>query len=158
ALGEVGEQVGLLVHTVVREDAFDLYGFVSEIERRMFELLISVSRIGPRLARNILSGIEAERLNQLLQQENAAMISSAPGVGTKTAERMIVELRGKLPKVQSEELDSSDLNQDVISALLNLGYRRKEAEAAAARVSENLDPDDGIEQLLRSALKLLSKA
>ena len=158
AVGDAGMDVELFVHTHVREDSFELFGFLAEYEREMFELLISVSRVGPKLARNILSGIEAQQLGELLSRGDVARLSMVPGLGTKTAERMIVELRDKLKKPDADQAPVSDVDRDVVSALINLGYRKSAAERALAKAKDKDPADVPLEERLRQALKLLSKA
>ena len=134
-LPELGAEVDLRIHTHVREDAIQLFGFVEPMEKQVFLLLIGVSGIGPKLALNILSGIAAADLLHALREGDQARLFSIPGVGKKLAERMIVELKDKLSGFSSDEpaqaarLNAgSGLLHDAVSALVNLGYRKPDAE------------------------------
>jgi len=159
-LPDVGEPVSLLVHTHVREDSLQLFGFFEQVEKQVFLLLIGVSGIGPKLAITILSGIPAGDLLNALKDGDTARLVSVPGVGKRLAERMIVELRDKmtlLPEFPQEASMSNDggVKRDAISALLNLGYRQADAERA---VREALN--DGAAELevaLKDALRKLSR-
>lgn len=159
-LPEVGKPVTLLVHTHVREDALQLFGFLEQVEKQVFLLLIGVSGIGPKLAITILSGIPAADLLAAVKNEDAARLISIPGVGRRLAERMIVELRDKmaaLPEYPDERgaVDDSGVKRDAVSALVNLGYRRNDAEQA---VREALNGGaDGLETALKVALRQLSR-
>lgn len=160
-----GEAVTLLVHTHVREDTIALYGFATPGELELFELLIGVSRIGPRLARNILSGMPAEELRGALATGDVARLSRVPGVGRKTAERMLVELKDKAQLVESAEargdggLKASaedSLSADCLSALVNLGYRKDQASRAVEAAREAVGQEEGFEALFKQALRSLS--
>ncbi|HAK54400.1 MAG: Holliday junction branch migration protein RuvA [Vicinamibacterales bacterium] len=163
-LGDPGTDVALRIHTHVREDALALFGFASAIELQLFEHLISVSGIGPRLALTALSGIEPPELVRAVRQADVARLTGIPGVGKKTAERMVVELKDRLPAAEgaddssesTEVVESENLRGDVLSALLNLGYHRPLAESAidaALRASD----DRGFERVLRQALRELAR-
>jgi Holliday junction DNA helicase RuvA len=163
-LGDPGTDVALRIHTHVREDALALFGFASAIELQLFEHLISVSGIGPRLALTALSGIEPPELVRAVRQADVARLTGIPGVGKKTAERMVVELKDRLPAAEAaddsseptEVVESENLRGDVLSALLNLGYHRPLAERAidaALRASD----DRGFERVLRQALRELAR-
>ncbi|MFQ6672400.1 MAG: Holliday junction branch migration protein RuvA [Candidatus Tectimicrobiota bacterium] len=161
-LPAVGEPVTLLVYTHVREDTIALYGFGTAEERDLFELLIGVSKIGPRLARNILSGLPAEELRAALAKGDAARLARIPGVGPKTAERMLVELKDKA--ALSEPVAVQDDGQppegdpvagDCLSALTNLGYRKGEATRAVEAAQAALGPKAPFEALLKQALRAL---
>lgn len=162
AVGDPGTQVELLVHTHVREDALALFGFVTRLELDLFERLIAVNGVGPRLALAVLSGIEPPALVQAIRTADVARLTGIPGVGRKTAERIALEMKDKLPS--GTEPDSagagtaaaeSDLRADVISALLNLGYHRPPAErAAGAALKRGLS---GFEETLRQALRELAR-
>lgn len=155
ALGEVGEEVRLRIHTHVRDDALQLYGFLEEMEQRLFEHLISVAGIGPKLAVTILSGMEVETLVSAIGEENVARLSTIPGVGRKTAERLALELKDKMTELGLAVVPSGaeGVRQDVLSALVNLGYRRKDAERALERVE---DPAEGFEELIKQTLQVLA--
>lgn len=157
--GRKGE-VGLYVFTHLWSDGLALYGFWTELEKRLFERLITVSGIGPRLARVILSGMPPETLITTLAAGDAARLTTIPGVGKKSAERMIVELRDKVQELAAE-LGTTDAaspgEEDLISALVNLGYKRTLA-GSAVRESLNEAPDAEFHVLLRASLKRLSGA
>ena len=133
-LPEIGARIALQIHTHVREDALQLFGFQDAAEKQIFLLLTAVSGIGPRLALNILSGIASEDLARALKESDQVRLVAIPGVGKKLAERMIVELKDKLIAFSSDSASSkpaygdSQLMQDAVSALVNLGYRKAEAE------------------------------
>ena len=163
--GEPGQNVTLRIHTHVREDQIALFGFASMLEQQLFERLISVNGIGPKLALAVLSGIEPKDLVAAVQQTDVARLTRIPGVGRKTAERITLELRDRLPAVA--ELPTADaaapdqahasLRDDVISALVNLGYQRPAVEKAVERVMKSGDAPADFESLLRHALRQLSR-
>ncbi|RMH21852.1 MAG: Holliday junction branch migration protein RuvA [Acidobacteria bacterium] len=155
-----GTPVALHVHTHVRDDALLLYGFWSEQERQLFERLIAVSGIGPRLAQTILSGIPPAELGAAIAGGDLARLVAIPGVGKKTAERLLLELRDKVAELAAPAgapAARSAAADDVLAALLNLGYRRAQAERAIARTLAD-DPELGVPELLRRSLKRLSRA
>jgi Holliday junction DNA helicase RuvA len=158
-LGEEGQPVSLRVHTHVREDALALYGFLSGPEQALFERLIDVAGVGPRLAINILSGIEAPDLVSALREGDVARLTRIPGVGKKTAERLVVELRDKMPALVAPQGTAAPsghgMKGDLLSALSNLGYSRAEAERGVDRALRE-DADGRFEDLLRRALQILS--
>lgn len=161
-LGEPGSEVTLRVHTHVREEALSLFGFATLLEQRIFELLIGISGIGPRLALAVLSGIEPADLVRAVRQQDVGRLTGIPGVGKKTAERIGLELKDRMPadletapgEPEAPE-DGSDMRGDLVSALLNLGYHRPLAERAveAALAGE----DASFEQTLRRALRELAR-
>jgi Holliday junction DNA helicase RuvA len=158
-LSETGSEARLRIHTHVREDAFLLYGFLTADEKNMFEKLIAVSGIGPGLAIKVLSGIDASDLLTSIRRGEVEKLVRIPGVGKKTAERMILELRDKLPALVGEEgapppPSLSALDEDVLSALLNLGCARPAAEAAVRKARAGGAPD-AFEPLFRKALELV---
>jgi len=158
-LPEPGGQVRVLTHTHVREDALQLFGFLDAEEKSVFLLLTSVSGIGPRLAMNILSGGPLAAFSEALEAGDVARLVAIPGVGKKTAERMVVELRDKIPRSRSEASAASSsidrgIEAEAVSALVNLGYRRAEAEKAAQTILAAGDPS--LEEVIRGALKKLS--
>jgi Holliday junction DNA helicase RuvA len=158
-LSETGSETRLRIHTHVREDALLLYGFLTLDEKNMFEKLIGVSGIGPGLAIKILSGIDAADLLTSIRRGEVEKLVRIPGVGKKTAERMILELRDKLPAPVGEEgvpppLSLSALDEDVLSALLNLGCARPAAEVAVRKARAAGAPD-AFEPLFRKALELV---
>ena len=160
ALGELHTEVTLLIHTHVREDALALYGFVSAREKHFFEMLLSASGVGPSLALKILSGMTVEELVPAIRTSDLARLTKIPGVGRKTAERMVVELKDKLDAVVVEAekpaaaASAAGIEADVISALVNLGYDGRAAENA---VNEAQGESGGsFEKLLRATLQALS--
>jgi Holliday junction DNA helicase RuvA len=160
ALGELHTEVTLLIHTHVREDALALYGFVSAREKHFFELLISASGVGPALALKILSGMTVEELVPAIRGADLGQLTKIPGVGRKTAERMVVELKDKLDGVVLEAqkpMPASPVGiaADVVSALVNLGYDGRAAETAVAEAKREVGTGD-FEKLLRGALHSLS--
>jgi holliday junction DNA helicase RuvA len=150
----------LLIHTHVREDQFSLYGFLTAREKRCFELLISASGVGPSLALKILSGMSLDELIPAIRKGDLAQLVRIPGVGRKTAERMVVELRDKLAVVDVPEAGKpatrSQLESDVASALVNLGYDERSVENAVAKSRATVGND--FESLLRAALQILGGA
>lgn len=158
-LGDPDTEVALLVYTHVREDALALYGFASAAEQTLFEKLIDVAGVGPRLAINILSGIEAEELVTALRQGDLPRLTRIPGVGKKTAERLVLELKDKMATLTGAAAPlapaGAPAREDLVSALGNLGYTRAEAEKAVDRVLQQ-DGSGRFEDLLRRALRVLS--
>jgi holliday junction DNA helicase RuvA len=160
ALGDLHSNVTLLIHTQVREDAISLYGFLSAREKHLFELLISASGVGPVLALKILSGMSVDDLVPAVRSGDLARLTRIPGVGRKTAERMIVELRDKLaameiPEDSRKPVTTTGTAGDVVSALLNLGYDQHAAEQAVERAGKDGAPET-FEDLLRGALQQLT--
>ena len=155
-----GREVALHVHTHVREDALALYGFLRQSEKQIFEKLISVSGIGPKLAITILSGMPADEMAGAIRGNDVAKLTRIPGIGRKTAERMVLELRDKLPREAFGEpatLPSiTPVEEDVLSALMNLGYQRAAAERALTSVSRN-GKAVSFEVMFRESLAMLSK-
>jgi len=154
-----GAEVRLRIHTHVREDALSLYGFLTGEEKALFEKLISVSGIGPTLAVKVLSGVAAPELIRAIVRGEVDRLVRIPGVGKKTAERMVLELRDKMPAVSGELPEApasalSAVDQDVLSALLNLGCARPQAEAAV-RQAKAAGAPAGFEPLFRRALELV---
>jgi len=166
SLPNLQEPVRLLTTLHVREDAMRLYGFATEDERALFELLVGVSSIGPRLALNMLSSIAAVELQRAISHSDVARLQTIPGIGRKTAERVVLELQEKVSLVQVAarvpvatvaESDADHLVGDVVSALLNLGYKRGEAEKAVHRVKADVNGTLAVEELLREALQQLAR-
>jgi holliday junction DNA helicase RuvA len=160
AVGEPGSGVALRVHTHVREDVFALYGFGTAVEQELFERLIAISGIGPKLALAVLSGIEPGELVRAVRSQDVARLTRIPGIGKKTAERIGLELKDRLPALPSAvatEVASGDhMRDDLLSALTNLGYQRHVAEKAIdAAVKKS--PDLPFEQLLREVLRGMMK-
>jgi holliday junction DNA helicase RuvA len=156
-----GSEVALHIHTHVREDAFSLYGFLRAGEKQLFEKLLTVSGIGPKLAITILSGMAAEEMVAAIRGGDVARLTRIPGIGKKTAERMVLELRDKLPAAGTAEASAaqaSPVEEDVISALVNLGYPRAAAEKALLGARNGKDGGaKSFEGLFREALGALSK-
>lgn len=157
-IGEVGQEVTLLTHTHVREDALALFGFLTVAEQALFERLISVSGVGPKLAISILSGIEAPDLVAALKGSDVARLTRIPGVGKKTAERLVLELKDKMQGLVASEPEAKpapgSAREDLVSALVHLGYSRPEAERGVDRALK--DGEGPFEELLRRSLRALS--
>ncbi|HUK18414.1 MAG TPA: Holliday junction branch migration protein RuvA [Bryobacteraceae bacterium] len=158
-LPNAGTEVRLRIHTHVREDVLALYGFLTPEEKALFERLIGVSGIGPTLAVKVLSGVAAPELIVAIQRGEVERLVRIPGVGKKTAERMVLELRDKLPAFTGAEHEPpaaalTAVDQDVLSALLNLGCARPQAEAAVRKAKTGGAPAD-FEPLFRRALELV---
>jgi holliday junction DNA helicase RuvA len=155
-----GNEVALHIYTHVREDVIALYGFLQPTEKQLFEKLISVSGIGPKLAITTLSGMPAEQMTAAIRNGDVARLTRIPGIGKKTAERMVLELRDKLPPTTTGESASpvavSPVEEDVLSALVNLGYQRPAAEKALAAVGKN-GKKESFDLLFRETLAALSK-
>lgn len=158
-VGDAGSDVSLRVHTHVREDAIALFGFATPLELELFERLIAINGVGPRLALAVLSGIEPAELVRAVRLQDVARLTTIPGVGRKTAERIALELKDRLPKglqvdVMKPRAPEEELKDDVISALLNLGYQR----AAAEKVIDKAAADGGsFQDVLKRALRALAK-
>jgi Holliday junction DNA helicase RuvA len=163
-LGDIGADAALHIYSHVREDTFALYGFRTEREKNLFEKLIGVSGVGPKLAITILSGLEIQELIPAIQKGKVDRLVHIPGVGRKTAERLILELKDKLAGLALEPAGEpeapvpalSSVEDDVLSALTNLGYARATAENAV-REAKRESPEGDLEVLLRSALRVLAK-
>ena len=149
-----GEKVTLLTHFIVREDGQFLYGFASESERYAFRQLIKISGVGARMALAVLSGLSVSDLAQAIARQESGRLTKVPGIGKKTAERLLLELKGKLADaLPSAAFAVEDSQHDILNALLALGYNDREASAAMKQLPVGLSTSDGI----RQALKLLSK-
>ncbi len=157
-LPAVGSEVALHIHTHVREDAIALFGFLRLEEKRLFEKLLAVSGIGPKLAITILSGMPATEMVGAIRGGDVARLTRIPGIGKKTAERMVLELRDKLEEFGAAPAARavSAVEEDVLSALVNLGYQRAAAERALAATARNGD-SASFDALFRDALAALSK-
>ncbi|MFH2140074.1 MAG: Holliday junction branch migration protein RuvA [Pseudomonadota bacterium] len=156
-LPALNEKVVLLTEFIVREDAHLLYGFLTQEERIAFRLLLKISGVGPKLALSVLSGLSMTDLAMAVANKDATRLTKIPGVGKKTAERLLLELQGKFVAAAGVTTSSSVIESagnDIVNALLGLGYKDKEAEWAAKQLSKDVSLSDGI----RQALKLLSKA
>ena len=163
-LGDAGTEITLRTHTHVREDALALYGFATLLEQELFERLIGVSGIGPRVALAVLSGIEPLELIRAIERGDIARLTAIPGVGKKTSERIVLELKDRLPRPQVAAValggdsrpPATELRDDLLSALVNLGYHRPLAEKAVASAI-TMVPDGGFERTLKQALRELAK-
>ena len=165
ALGKLpaeGQPVDVRVRTVVREDAFELFGFLSRGEEEVFQLLNEVSRVGPRLALTVMSGMEVPELVAALSRAEVARLAKIHGVGKKTAERLVLELKDKVKAIHLEAVARgtapaapSGTHSDLVSALLNLGYKQPQAEKAAELAGERLGAEASFQALFREALKAL---
>ncbi|CAG0981590.1 Holliday junction ATP-dependent DNA helicase RuvA [Geobacteraceae bacterium] len=162
-LPEEGKTVSLSIYTHVKEDAISLFGFRTVVEKQFFQLLISVSGIGPKMARDILSNIQPEELAAAIVQGNLVRLSAIPGIGKKTAERLVLELKEKVRKMDvapparetAPSEASPEVADDVASALVNLGY--KEAVVRKVLAEMAIEPGASTETVLRQALKILMK-
>lgn len=167
-LGEIDSDVSLRIYTYVREDALQLFGFETNRERALFLKLITISGIGPKLAITMLSGMSADEIVGAIRTDNIAHLSSIPGIGKKTAERLVIELRDKLDAIGVVDLNAgvsnpdtssasgSEVYDDALSALVNLGYQPKAAEQALRKAVED-GSDISVQKLLRRSLQLLAK-
>jgi Holliday junction DNA helicase RuvA len=155
-LPDPGQTVSLNVHTYVREDAIQLYGFRTLSEKEMFLMLIAVNGVGPRLAVNILSGISPDGLRQVILNQDRVRLKNIPGVGKKIVERVLLELTDKIKVKSKETPGASSAYADAFSALINLGYRPNEAEKALNSAKQTLDSSASVEQLLKIVLKTLA--
>jgi holliday junction DNA helicase RuvA len=164
-LPDAGMPVSLHVHTHVKQDAINLFGFYTIQERDLFQLMISVSGIGPKIAMNILSGIAANDLLQAISRGDLGKLISVPGVGRKMAERLILELKEKvIKKMMMEQIPAPDdqqkagemIKEDVLSALVNLGYKNNTAKDALDKVMQMSKEDLTLDQLLKKTLKILA--
>jgi len=159
-LPEIGAPVSMRIHTVVREDEIRLFGFSSELEQVVFEKLIAISKVGPKLAISILSGMSVEDFLTAISNKDIAKLNGIPGVGAKTAERLALELHDKLkditPETETEQAPVGDVAfDDALSALLNLGYKKPQAEKALKSVHSQ-DNENDLEDLIKRALMVLS--
>jgi len=166
-LPDAGKPVALRVHTHLRDTALLLYGFATELEREVFEFLIQVSRVGPKLAQTLLSGMDAEAVLEAIQTEDVATLRSVSGVGARTAERIVVELRERARERFGElagsggggerAMASSDASAQLLSALVNLQVPRGQAEKIVDAVVAELGEDASVDSLVRAALPRLSR-
>jgi len=162
-VGDIGRDVELRIHTHVREDAMQLYGFLTALEQQLFERLIGISGIGPKLAVAVLSGIEPGKLVGAIQRADVARLTGIPGIGKKTAERIVLELKDRLAPLVVPDVDRTTtasagdrLRADLVSALQNLGYHRPPAERAVDLTLASAGPST-FEQALRAALRELMR-
>jgi Holliday junction DNA helicase RuvA len=162
-VGEEGSDVSVRVYTHVREEALQLYGFLTDLERQLFERLIGISGIGPKLAIAVLSGVDSRELVAAVQRGDVARLTGIPGIGKKTAERIVLELRDRLTELAvpvtaaaPAETPADRLRSDLVSALQNLGYHRPQAEKAVD-ASLSSTPDVTFEVALRQVLRELMR-
>lgn len=166
-LPDAGKRVALHVHTHAKEGSLQLFGFASRAERAAFELLLRASRVGPRLAQTVLSGISPRHLLDAIRSNGVAALRAVPGIGTKLAERILVELRdradeleaalGDEPAVPQATPSGDPAREETLSALVNLGYPRAEAERVIAAAAEEAGPEASLETLVRASLRRLSR-
>ncbi len=163
ALGDPGARVTLRIHTHVREDVLQLFGFATDLEQNLFERLIGVSGVGPKLALAVLSGLEPQELVRAIRSNDLGRLTAIPGVGRKTAERLVVDLKDRLAQEDvgggptAPMAPAEGIREDVLSALANLGYQRATAEKAADRVLGRDGEPAAFEQTLRDVLKELAR-
>jgi Holliday junction DNA helicase RuvA len=167
-LPDLGKTVSLLVHTAVREDAIQLFGFASSLEKELFHLLLKANRVGPKLAQSILSGMEPTRLLRLLRDADAKGLRKAPGVGPKLAERIGIELRDEAEKLAGRlgaedssggaaSLSAIEPGEELLSALVNLGYPTSQADRVVDAALAEAPPESSLEELIRVALRRLAR-
>jgi Holliday junction DNA helicase RuvA len=157
-LGEIGDQVELFIHTHLTDNALSLFGFMTKDERELFLKLIAISGIGPKLAMNVLSGIEAPDFVDAVKRSDVARIALVPGIGKKTALRITMELQDKIEKKEKLlAVHGSKEKEDLVSSLLNLGFRRKEVERIVDETIRALGTEAEFEKLLRECLKRMAK-
>ncbi|HLB59616.1 MAG TPA: Holliday junction branch migration protein RuvA [Bdellovibrionota bacterium] len=156
-LPDKGQLVEIFIHTHVREDQLDLYGFLTEKERRLYRMLLTVNGIGAKSAITILSGMSVDDLIQTITFGEVTRLTKIPGIGSKTAERIVLELQQKFAKIWPRDMRSTpfvrpNIEEDVISALINLGYKAKEAESAVDRALKNASQEWSFNDLLKQTL------
>ena len=160
-LPETGAEISLYIHTRLREDSLKLFGFLHEADKQMFELLTRISKVGPKIALAILSGMTSEDLKQAVFNEDITTLSTIPGVGRKTAERLALELKDKLselnlqPEATATQTPGGGIKDDAVSALVNLGYKKAQAEQALKKVWRD-EAKPSLEELIRDSLNTLS--
>ncbi len=160
-LPKTGESVTLHIHTRVREDELKLFGFLTEEEQTIFEKLITINKVGPKLALGILSGMSPENLLTAIMNNDAARLSSIPGVGKKTAERLTLEMKDKLSDLTFEMAHQQDTEvpegpyEDALSALVNLGYKKPQAEKSLKSAYNTIGKDGSLEDLIKESLNNL---
>lgn len=163
-LPECGTAISLYIHTRMREESLKLYGFIKEADKQMFELLTRISKVGPKIALAFLSGMTAQELTQAVFSDDIATLSAIPGVGRKTAERLALELKDKLSELNlqpeavtatADSVPGGGLKDDAVSALVNLGYKKAQAEKALKKVWRD-EAKPSLEELIRDSLNCLS--
>lgn len=159
-LSNEGEIVSLYTYLAVKEDSLTLFGFFTITEKELFEILISINGVGPKLAQGVLSGISADEFKDAIVNRNISRLVAIPGVGKKTAERMMVELRDKIDKVSESESNltstSFTIKDDAVAALIGLGYNQKTADKIIRNIIGS-NPQIGLEELIKESLKNLNK-
>lgn len=161
-LPEEGEKIKLLIHHHITDSDQRLFGFLSSQEKDLFELLITVKRVGPKLALTILSGMTAERITGAIVQNNKTALSKISGIGKKTAERMILELKDKMPEMVDATYSdgstavSGNLKDEAVSALQSLGFKKNDAEQAVAMAGQDGKSNDNVQELVKKALSTLN--
>lgn len=158
-LGEIGQEVSVLIHTQVSQDAIRLFGFIAPEERLTFEALIAVSGIGPKLAMSVLSAIHCYELAAAVNSDNKVKLTHIPGIGAKTAARLILELKGRLPEgpVPTTRPTHTDVQEDLVSALVNLGFKPIAAQEAARLTFVELPKEKDLAVLVRHALRSIKR-
>ncbi len=165
ALPEADQAITLHIHTSVKEDAIHLFGFYTREERELFQLMISVSGIGPKVALNILSGISSAELLEAISAGNLTRLMAIPGIGRKMAERLILELKEKvmkkmaadaIPAADAKQKQAEMMREDALSALMNLGYKAGAARDALEKAARDLKEEPAMDQLLKKALEILA--
>ncbi|MDD3249710.1 MAG: Holliday junction branch migration protein RuvA [Smithella sp.] len=165
ALPDEDQAITLHIHTSVKDDAIHLFGFYTREERELFQLMISVNGIGPKVALNILSGISSAELLGAISAGNLTRLMTIPGIGRKMAERLILELKEKvlkkmaadaIPAADAKQKQAEKMREDVLSALMNLGYKTGAARDALDKAARDLQEDPAMDQLLKKALKILA--
>ena len=165
ALPEADQAITLHIHTSVKEDAIHLFGFYTREERELFQLMISVSGIGPKVALNILSGISSAELLEAISAGNLTRLMAIPGIGRKMAERLILELKEKvmkqmaadaIPAADAKQKQAEMMREDALSALMTLGYKAGAARDALEKAARDLKEEPAMDQLLKKALKILA--
>lgn len=162
-LPQVGEKARLLIHTAVKEDSITLYGFMEEAQQSLFELLLTVSGVGPKVALNILSVLPVEQIVRAISSESFHELNRVPGVGTKTAQRIVLELREKITTLVWAEAARKSMApeqravDDAMEGLVALGYNRNDARSAAEEAMKSVRDKNDTSSIVRNALKLLSK-
>ncbi len=152
-LGMPGDPAELFTHLHVREDDLSLFGFAGEDQLKLFEMLLTVSGIGPKAALGLLSAASPEALRAAIAQENISLLTGIPGIGKKTAQRLVLELKGKLPAAEGELAEISPVDEEVVAALVNLGYSAAEARRAAQAVPPS---EKEVGERIRAALQYLA--
>jgi len=162
ALPELKSEVFLDIYTHVREESLKLFGFYTIDEKKIFEKLISINKVGPKLALTILSGMSPVELFTTIDSNDVEKLSTIPGIGSKTAARLILEMRDKMgelildSEITNDSISQNVLFDDALSALVNLGYKKSQAEQALKKVCPEGEPEDSIEELIKKSLNLLS--